>query len=152
MTTNNFDQNIEQTDEELAKKREFLQQQAEKIIALADTPNTALHALHQINTLGGTTEKAYKSVQQRIVTDNDTFGAYHAIAMAQQTADLPFDVPVLLEILYNYADAELLFRLLRLFKNQPNIAEPIPSICQKIRECGDSIVIQQMTEYLEQRK
>lgn len=137
---------------DLTQKREFLQQQAEKILEIAQTPNTALACLHQINTVGGTSEKAFQAVQNRIETDQDVFGAYHAIAMAQHTSDLPFDVPILLDILYNHADADLLFRTLRLFKDQPKIAEPIPTICQKICECGDSLVIQQMTEYLEQRK
>lgn len=136
---------------DLAQKREFLQQQAEKILALAQTPNTALACLHQINTVGGTSEKAFQAVQNRIETDQDVFGAYHAIAMAQHTSDLPFDVPILLDILYNHADADLLFRTLRLFKDQPKIAEPIPTICQKIREREDQTIIYQMDEYLTQK-
>lgn len=138
---------------ELEKKREFLQQQALIIIELAETTtNSALNCLHQINTLGGTTEKAYKTVQQRIVSDQDTLGAYHAIAMAQHTSDLPFDVPILLGILYKSADAQLLFRLLKLFKDQPKIAEPIPTICQAILDRKDQTVIYQMNDYLAQKK
>lgn len=138
---------------DLTQKCEFLQQQALTIIELAETTkNSALNCLHQINTLGGATEKAYKTVQQRIINDQDSLGAYHAIAMAQHTSDLPFDVPILLEILYKFADAELLFRLLKLFKNQPKIAEPIPSICQAIQKTDDQTVIYQMNDYLAQKK
>lgn len=136
---------------ELEQKRKFLQQQALAILKLAQTPNTALACLHQINTIGGTSEKTFQAVQNRIVTDQDVLGAYHAIAMAQHTSDLPFDVPILLDILYNYADADLLFRTLRLFKNQPRIAEPIPRICQAIQNTNEQNVITKMHEFLQKK-
>lgn len=137
---------------ELEQKRAFLQQQASDIIAIAELQsNSALNCLHKINVLGGTSEKAYKAVQNRIIKDNDPHGAYHAIAMAQNTSDLPFDVPQLVDIVLKNGEAELQFRLLKLFDSQPVSAEPIPTIQQSISATGDKAVISQMNDYLQHK-
>ena len=143
---------VELTDEqlnELAKKREYLQAQATDLIAIAEhQSNSALNCLHRINVLGGTTEKAYGAVQQRILDDQDAHGAYHAIAMAQTTADLPFDVPVLVDLVATKGEPELQLRLIKLFDNQPVTAEPIPRLKQAILDSGDSAVIEKLNAHL----
>lgn len=134
---------------ELEQKRAYLQQQAQDIIAIAELQsNSALNCLHKINVLGGTTEKAYKAVQIRIVTDQDPHGAYHAIAMAQKTSDLPFDVPELVELIVAKGEPELQLRLLKLFDNQPVTAEPIPRIRQAILASNDEATIAALNAHL----
>lgn len=141
----------ELTDEqltELSKKRAYLQQQAIDIIEIAQSPNTALTCLHRINVLGGTTEKAYTAVNERIVADSDAHGAYHVIAMAQSTSDLPFDVPALIGIIKEHGDAELALRLLKLFHSQPLNAEPVSQIVAHIQQSQDTQVVSQLNAYL----
>lgn len=134
---------------ELAKKRDFLQSQANDIIAIAEhQSNSALNCLHKINVMGGTTEKAYSAVQQRIIDDQDAHGAYHAIAMAQNTPDLPFDVPPLVDLIIDKGEPELQLRLLKLFDNQPVNAEPIPRLRQAILDSGDKAVITSLNIHL----
>lgn len=135
--------------EALEKKRAYLQQQASDIIAIAELQtNSSLNCLHKINVLGGTSEKAYKAVQTRILADDDPHGAYHAIAMAQNTSDLPFDVPALVDLILDKGEPELQLRLLRLFDSQPVTAEPIPKIRESILKSGDDIVIAQLNAHL----
>lgn len=129
----------------LDEKRIFLQQQALDIIAIAELQSqSGLTCLHKIQVLGGTTEKAYKAVQQRILADNDPHSAYHAIAMAQQTADLPFDVPLLIDVVLQQGTADLWLKTLKLFKQQPAESPPIPELQQAIINTGDTQIIQQM--------
>lgn len=137
---------------ELEQKRAFLQEQAQDIIAIAELQsNSALNCLHKINVLGRTTEKAYKAVQTRIIEDNDPHGAYHAIAMAQKTSDLPFDVPVLVDIILANGEPELQLRLLKLFDSQPVTAEPIPKIRDSLIKSGDKNVIDKLNQQLADR-
>lgn len=134
-----------QQQQTLDEKRIFLQQQALDIIAIAELQSqSGLTCLHKIQVLGGTTEKAYKAVQQRILTDNDPHSAYHAIAMAQQTADLPFDVPLLIDVVLQQGTADLWLKTLKLFKQQPAESPPIPELQQAIINTGDTQIIQQM--------
>lgn len=143
----------EQQLQQLAQRRAFLQQQAEDIIAIAELQtNSALNCLHKINVLGGTSEKAYKAVNTRIVTDQDPHGAYHAVAMAQLTSDLPFDVPTLVDIVIDKGEPELQLRLLKLFDSQPISAEPIPKIRDSIHQLGDKAVINQLNQHLSNRQ
>ena len=134
---------------ELEQKRAHLQSQANDIIAIAELQsNSALNCLHKINVLGGTSEKAYKAVQNRIVEDNDPHGAYHAVAMAQKTSDLPFEVPELVDIVIAKGEPELQLRLLKLFDSQPVTAEPIPKIRDSIMQSGDQAVIAELNKHL----
>lgn len=134
-----------QQQQTLDEKRIFLQQQALDIIAISELQSqSGLTCLHKIQVLGGTTEKAYKAVQQRILTDNDPHSAYHAIAMAQQTADLPFDVPLLIDVVLQQGTADLWLKTLKLFKQQPAESPPIPELQQAIINTGDTQIIQQM--------
>lgn len=143
----------EQQIQQLEQKRALLQKHAEDIVAIAELQhNSALNCLHKINVLGGTSEKAYKAVNTRIVTDQDPHGAYHAVAMAQSTSDLPFDVPVLVDIIINHGEPELQLRLLKLFDSQPLSAEPIPKIRDSINQLGDKHVIAQLNEHLSTRQ
>lgn len=138
---------------ELEQKRAYLQQQASDIIAIAELQsNSALNCLHKINVMGGTTEKAYTAVQNRIVADNDTHGAYHAIAMAQSTSDLPFDVPTLVDLVIEKGEPELLLRLLKLFDNQPLTAEPIPRIRQALSSSGNTAILEQLTQHIDGKR
>ena len=137
------------TDDELAEKRAFLQQQASDIIAIADLQsNSALNCLHKVNVLGGTTEKAYTAIFNRILLDQDSHGAYHAVAMAQGTSDLPFDVPQLIELIINHGEPELQLRLLKLFDNQPVTTPPIPKIKQAILTSENKQVIAKLHQHL----
>lgn len=144
---------LTQTDTEaLEQKRTHLQQEAQDIILIAESQsNSALGCLHKINVLGGTTEKAYRAVQQRIITDDDIHGAYHAIAMTQQTPDVPFDVPVLVDLILqsNHADKNpLLLRLLKLFDRETVETPPIPKIKQAILATQDTALIEQLHQHL----
>lgn len=143
----------EQQLEALAQKRAYLQEQAEDIIAIAQLQsNSALNCLHKINVLGGTSEKAYRAVNTRIITDQDPHGAYHAVAMAQSTSDLPFDVPTLVDIVIEQGEPALQLRLLKLFDSQPIAAEPIPKIRDSINQLGDKAVIAQLNQHLLNRQ
>ncbi|MGL5253259.1 MAG: hypothetical protein ACRC7U_09000 [Moraxella sp.] len=136
-------------DKPAAAKRAYLQQQAQDIIAIAKLQtNTALSCLHKINVMGGTTEKAYLAVNTRILEDLDTLGAYHAIAMSQSTADLPFDVPALVTLILTHGEPALQLRLLKLFDKQPVIVEPIPTIKHAILASGDQPVIDMLNAHL----
>lgn len=157
MSDSQFNANLQPAEElseaqlaALAQKREYLQREASDIVAIAEhQTNSALNCLHRINVMGGTTEKAYAMVQQRIVDDQDTHGAYHAIAMAQTTADLPFDVPLLVALVVNKGDPELQLRLVKLFDTQPVTASPIPQLRQAILASGDRAVIEQLNAHLQ---
>jgi WD40 repeat protein len=114
--------------------------------------NSALNCLHKINVLGGTSEKAYRAVNTRLITDQDPHGAYHAVAMAQSTSDLPFDVPTLVDIVIEQGEPALQLRLLKLFDSQPIAAEPIPKIRDSINQLGDKAVIAQLNQHLLNRQ
>lgn len=143
------------SDSELEQKRTRLQTAANDIILIAEhQTNSALNCLHKIQVLGGTTEKAYQAVQQRIVTDGDIHGAYHAVAMVQQTPDLPFDVPKLVEMVLDSSDSErnpMLLRLLKLFAREPLTSPPIPELKQAIEATGDTHLITQLQQHLDGR-
>ncbi|ELA08680.1 hypothetical protein MOMA_08981 [Moraxella macacae 0408225] len=142
---------LELSDEQLAKlakKRAYLQQQGSVIIKMAQLPNTALTCLHKINVLGGATEKTYAAINERIIADNDAYGAYHAIAMAQTTSDLPFDVPAMIAIIQQHGDIALAFRLLKLFYNQPLNAKPVNQIITHIQQSQNRQIIAQLNAYL----
>ena len=134
-------------------RRAKLQRQAQDIVAIATLQShSALNCLHKINVAGGTTEKAYRAVNQRIIDDQDAHGAYHAIAMAQTTPDLPFDVPVLLDIVLARGDGDLQLRTLKLFDSQPVNAEPIARIEQAILAAGDKPTIAALQAHLAGRQ
>lgn len=138
----------------LEQKRAYLQQQADDLILIAQSQsNSSLNILHKINVLGGTTEKAYQAVEQRIIRDQDTHGAYHAIAMTQQTPDLPFDVPTLVDLILdtpmdNTEKAPLLLRLIKLFDREQIDSPPIPQIKQAIIDTGDTVIIEALEQHL----
>lgn len=138
--------------DELEQKRTKLQQSANDIIMIADNQsNSALNCLHKIQVLGGTTEKAYQAVQQRILTDGDIHGAYHAVAMVQQTPDLPFDVPKLVEMVLQSHDNDrkpMLLRLLKLFDREVITAPPIPELKQAIEATDDKALIAELEQHL----
>lgn len=136
----------------LEQKRTRLQTAANDIIMIADNQsNSALNCLHKIQVLGGTTQKAYQAVQQRILTDGDIHGAYHAVAMVQQTPDLPFDVPKLVELMLQSDDSErnvMLLRLIKLFDREVITAPPIPELKQAIEATGDTALIAELEQHL----
>lgn len=136
----------------LEQKRTRLQTAANDIIMIADNQsNSALNCLHKIQVLGGTTQKAYQAVQQRILTDGDIHGAYHAVAMVQQTPDLPFDVPKLVEMVLQSHDNDrkpMLLRLLKLFDREVITAPPIPELKKAIEATGDTALIAELEQHL----
>lgn len=140
------------TDTAIEQKRTKLQNAANDLILIAQSQsNTALNLLHKISVLGGTTEKAYQAVQQRILDDGDIHGAYHAIAMVQQTPDVPFDIPPLVNLILHSQEKDknaLLMRLLKLFDTAPLDAPPIPQIKAAIEATGDTDLIVQFQQHL----
>lgn len=140
----------------LEQKRTYLQQQANDLIMIAENQtHSALTLLHKINVLGGTTEKAYQAVQNRIVEDKDAQGAYHAIALTQQTPDLPFDVPRLVDLILSEKMEDkpaFLLKLLKLFDREQLDSPPIPEIKQAILDSGDTVTIEALNQHLAGRK
>lgn len=138
--------------EALEQKRTKLQQAANDIILIAEhQSNSSLGNLHKIQVLGGTSEKAYQAVQHRILTDGDIHGAYHAVAMVQQTPDLPFDVPTLVDMIITSSDKDrnpMLLRLLKLFDREALISPPIPELRQAIEATGDKALIAELEQHL----
>lgn len=141
--------------EVLEQKRAKLQAIANDVILIAEhQSNSALNCLHKIQVAGGTTEKAYQAVQQRILTDSDIHGAYHAVAMVQSTPDLPFDVPKLVEVVLKSTDSErnpMLLRLLKLFDREVITSPPIPELTQAIEATRDEALIAQLQQHLNGR-
>ncbi|HAO59721.1 MAG TPA: hypothetical protein DCQ89_05110 [Psychrobacter sp.] len=133
------------SDDKLVQKRKLLEEQSEKIKAIADNEAySSLKCIHLLSVAGGATSETYKAIEQRIVTDEDTHGAYHLALMAQSTADLPVDARQLIELVVTKGQSS---QLLSLLKNLP--VPPVEAIKQRIMSEGDEEAVAQMTAYLE---
>lgn len=133
------------TDERLLQKRKLLEEQSEKIKAIADNdPQSSLKCIHLLSVAGGATSETYKAIEQRIVKDEDAHGAYHLALMAQSTSDLPVDARQLIELVVTKGESS---QLLSLLKNLP--VPPVEAIKQRIMTEGDQDTVAQMTAYLE---
>ena len=130
--------------EKLAQKRKLLEQQSEKIKALADNEaQSSLKCIHLLSVAGGATSETYTAIERRIIEDQDTHGAYHLALMAQSTSDLPVDARQLIELVVTKGNNTQLLSLLR---NLP--VPPVEMIKQKVVESGDAASIAEMVAYL----
>ncbi len=130
--------------EKLAQKRKLLEQQSEKIKALADNEaQSSLKCIHLLSVAGGATSETYTAIERRIIEDQDTHGAYHLALMAQSTSDLPVDARQLIELVVTKGNNT---QLLSLLKNLP--VPPVEMIKQKVVESGDAASIAEMVGYL----
>lgn len=133
------------TDDKLVQKRKLLEQQSEKIKAIADNEaHSSLKCIHLLSVAGGATSETYKAIEKRVMIDEDTYGAYHLALMAQSTADLPVDARQLIELVVTKGQSS---QLLSLLKNLP--VPPVEAIKQRILSEGDQEIVAQMTAYLE---
>lgn len=130
--------------DKLAQKRKLLEQQSEKIKALADNEaQSSLKCIHLLSVAGGATSETYTAIERRIIEDQDTHGAYHLALMAQSTSDLPVDARQLIELVVTKGNNTQLLSLLR---NLP--VPPFEMIKQKVVESGDAASIAEMVAYL----
>ena len=130
--------------DKLAQKRKLLEQQSEKIKALADNEaQSSLKCIHLLSVAGGATSETYTAIERRIIEDQDTHGAYHLALMAQSTSDLPVDARQLIELVVTKGNNT---QLLSLLKNLP--VPPVEMIKQKVVESGDAASIAEMVAYL----
>ena len=133
------------SDDKLTQRRKLLEEQSEKIKAIADNEvHSSLKCIHLLSVAGGATSETYKAIEQRVMIDEDTHGAYHLALMAQSTADLPIDARQLIELVVTKGQSN---QLLSLLKNLP--VPPVEAIKQRILSEGDQEVVAQMTAYLE---
>ncbi len=132
-------------EKKLIEKKQNIQQQAEKIIAIADNEdNSALKCIHLLSVAGGATSEAFKAIEQRIVADQDNYGAYHLALIAQSTPDLPIDARQLIDMVVAKGDNQ---QLLSLLKNLP--LPPVDAIKQRIIASEDGAALAEMTAYLQ---
>lgn len=132
------------SEDKLAQKRKLLEQQSEKIKALADNEaQSSLKCIHLLSVAGGATSETYTAIERRIIEDQDTHGAYHLALMAQSTSDLPVDARQLIELVVTKGNNT---QLLSLLKNLP--VPPVEMIKQKVVESGDAASIAEMVAYL----
>ena len=130
--------------DKLAQKRKLLEQQSEKIKALADNEaQSSLKCIHLLSVAGGATSETYTAIERRIIEDQDAHGAYHLVLMAQSTSDLPVDARQLIELVVTKGNNT---QLLSLLKNLP--VPPVEMIKQKVVESGDAASIAEMVGYL----
>ena len=130
--------------DKLAQKRKLLEQQSEKIKALADNEaQSSLKCIHLLSVAGGATSETYTAIERRIIEDQDAHGAYHLVLMAQSTSDLPVDARQLIELVVTKGNNT---QLLSLLKNLP--VPPVEMIKQKVVESGDAASIAEMVAYL----
>ena len=136
-------QDIEQA--AIEKRREHLKNESLRIIDIADCePNSALKCIHQLSVAGGATEATYIAIEQRIVADQDTAGAYHLALLAQNTPDLPIDARQLIELVVNKGDNQ---QRLALLKNL--LLPPVDMIKEQILASDDGDAIGLMNAYLQ---
>lgn len=138
-------QSIEQQEAAIEKHREHLKNESTRLIDIAgNEPNSALKCIHQLSVAGGATEATYIAIEQRIVADQDTAGAYHLALLAQNTPDLPIDARQLIELVVNKGDNA---QRLALLKNLP--LPPVDMIKEQVLASDDGDAIGQMNAYLQ---
>lgn len=129
----------------IEKRREHLKTESLRIIDIAACePNSALKCIHQLSVAGGATEATYIAIEQRIVADQDTAGAYHLALLAQNTPDLPIDARQLIELVVNKGDNQ---QRLALLKNL--LLPPVDMIKEQILASDDGDAIGLMNAYLQ---
>ena len=129
----------------IEKRRERLKNESTRIIEIANNESySALKCIHQLSVAGGATEATYVAIEQRIVVDQDSAGAYHLALLAQNTPDLPIDARQLIELVVNKGDN---YQRLALLKNLP--LPPVDLIKNQILASDDGEAIGQMNAYLQ---
>ncbi|CAM3568658.1 hypothetical protein GCM10016272_18250 [Psychrobacter glaciei] len=129
----------------IEKRRDYLKSESTRITEIAgNEPNSALKCIHQLSVAGGATEATYIAIEQRVVADQDTAGAYHLALMAQNTPDLPIDARQLIELVVNKGDND---QRLALLKNLP--LPPVDMIKEQILASDDGDAIGLMNAYLQ---
>ena len=93
---------------------------------------------------GGATEATYIAIEQRIVADQDSAGAYHLALLAQNTPDLPIDARQLIEMVVNKGDNQ---QRLALLKNL--LLPPVDMIKEQVLASNDGDAIGLMNAYLQ---
>lgn len=135
------------TEQQLAieKRREHLKSESTRIIEIAGNERySALKCIHQLSVAGGATEATYIAIEQRIVADQDSTGAYHLALLAQNTPDLPIDARQLIELVVNKGDNQ---QRLALLKNL--LLPPVDMIKEQILASNDGDAIGLMNAYLQ---
>ena len=129
----------------IEQRRERLKSESTRIIDIAgNEPHSALKCIHQLSVAGGATEATYVAIEQRIVADQDTAGAYHLASLAQNTPDLPIDARQLIELVVNKGDNQ---QRLALLKNL--LLPPVEMIKEHILASDDGEAIGLMNAYLQ---
>ena len=129
----------------LELRRERLKTESARITDLANNEtHSALKCIHQLSVVGGATEATYLAIEQRIMSDQDTAGAYHLALLAQSTLDLPIDVRQLVELIITKGDNQQRLALLKNLR-----LPPVDEIKKKILASKDEEAIKQMTTYLD---
>ncbi|WP_227679539.1 hypothetical protein [Psychrobacter sp. Pi2-51] len=129
----------------IEKRRDYLKSESTRISEIAgNEPNSALKCIHQLSVAGGATEGTYIAIEQRVVADQDTAGAYHLALLAQNTPDLPIDARQLIELVVNKGDND---QRLALLKNLP--LPPVDMIKEQILASDDGDAIGLMNAYLQ---
>ena len=129
----------------IEKRREHLKNESTRIIDIAgNEPYSALKCIHQLSVAGGATEATYVAIEQRIVADQDTAGAYHLALLAQNTPDLPIDARQLIELVVNKGDNQ---QRLALLKNL--LLPPVEMIKEQVLTSNDGEAIGLMNAYLQ---
>ncbi len=129
----------------IEKRREHLKNESTRIIEIAgNEPHSALKCIHQLSVEGGATEATYIAIEQRIVADQDSAGAYHLALLAQNTPDLPIDALQLIEMVVNKGDNQ---QRLALLKNL--LLPPVDMIKEQILASNDGDAIGLMNAYLQ---
>ena len=129
----------------IEKRREHLNNESTRIIEIAgNEPHSALKCIHQLSVAGGATEATYIAIEQRIVADQDSAGAYHLALLAQNTPDLPIDARQLIEMVVNKGDNQ---QRLALLKNL--LLPPVDMIKEQILASNDGEAIGLMNAYLQ---
>lgn len=129
----------------IEQRRERLKSESTRIIDIAgNESHSALKCIHQLSVAGGATEATYVAIEQRIVADQDTAGAYHLALLAQNTPDLPIDARQLIELVVNKGDNQ---QRLALLKNL--LLPPVEMIKEHILASDDGEAIGLMNAYLQ---
>ena len=129
----------------IEKRREHLKNESTRIIEIAgNEPHSALKCIHQLSVAGGATEATYIAIEQRIVADQDSAGAYHLALLAQNTPDLPIDARQLIEMVVNKGDNH---QRLALLKNL--LLPPVDMIKEQVLASNDGDAIGLMNTYLQ---
>lgn len=129
----------------IEKRREHLKNESTRIIEIAgNEPYSALKCIHQLSVAGGATEATYIAIEQRIVADQDSAGAYHLALLAQNTPDLPIDARQLIEMVVNKGDNH---QRLALLKNL--LLPPVDMIKEQVLASNDGDAIGLMNAYLQ---